>query len=660
MQMLRRTPAQDRGDIRGFPSWLFYATVLVVGVAIFVVVNGLHSSAMQSREAQARINDLKEDVAEELVERYRARAVGEVAPEVPREIAEERQQMDEELAQLERRDPGDDEALARVREGLADARPAIDRELSLISSDRMGSSAEQVERVDEAYEAVDDALETVSEGYDARAQRASSIANVGILLAVFAGASSILAMFSYYERRRRTMERRLQYRALHDPLTDLPNRPLLLDRMRQALRRAERSGAMTAVLFLDLDNFKAVNDSLGHRAGDQLLVELSERLPRCLRSGDTVARIGGDEFAFLLEDVRDVDEAVGVAARVSREAQSPMMLEGQEVALTASIGVAASPSGADRPEDLLRNADLAMYEAKKRGKNRYRLFDASTGSATRTRLRLASELRRAVERQEFSVRYQPKVMLGDPQDTRPPRIVGVEALVRWEHPTRGLISPVDFIPIAEETGLILPIGSWVLEEACRKAVELQRACPTNPPLMMSVNLSARQFETEDLASDVARVLAQSGLDPSSLLLEITESVLMADAPVTTTVLQELKALGVGIAVDDFGTGYSSLSYLNRFPVDFLKIDRSFASHLEQNVESVAVVSSMIELSRVLGLKTVAEGVETPEQLRLLEELGCDLAQGFHFAPPLTGDEVLEVIQTSFTTDPRPARSSSGS
>ncbi|MDP9457558.1 MAG: EAL domain-containing protein [Actinomycetota bacterium] len=442
---------------------------------------------------------------------------------------------------------------------------------------------------------------------------------------------------------RKLLEERLLHQALHDPLTGLANRALLLDRLGHALDRADRTEACVAALFLDLDDFKVVNDSLGHDAGDELLVAAAERLGSCLRPEDTIARLGGDEFVVLLEDVRGRGEATEAATRIAEALREPFLLGAHEEAfVSVSIGVALASGGEDRtgssPDDLLRWADVAMYEAKRKGKAHHAVFDPSMDARALERLRLGADLGRAVERGEFRVHYQPEVELSTG------RIVGFEALVRWEHPEQGLVSPARFIPVAEETGLIVPIGRWVLEEACRRAKEWQEHRPNGPPPLMSVNLSARQFEHPDLACDVARALGESGLDPGRLVLEITESVLMEDAPSTIATLEELKSLGVGLAVDDFGTGYSSLSYLRRFPVDYLKIDRSFVDGIEEDSGGAVLVSGIVDLGHALGLSVVAEGVETEGQLGLLRGMGCELAQGYHFARPMPGEEAGVLLE----------------
>lgn len=439
---------------------------------------------------------------------------------------------------------------------------------------------------------------------------------------------------------RKVLEEQLAYQAFHDPLTDLPNRALFLDRLEQALTRTGRKDARCAVLFMDLDNFKVVNDSLGHEIGDELLVQASDRLLEHLRPSDTAARLGGDEFVILIEDIEGPDGAIQVAERMRDALQEPYYVGGREIFLTTSIGVAfGGPE--NEPGDLLRNADLAMYGAKARGKNIYTVFEPGMENRARKRLSLESDLRRAIDENEFIVYYQPKASLASGE------IVGMEALLRWEHPEQGLVSPLEFIPIAEETGLIVPLGRWVLAEACRQARRWQETWPVLSPLTMSVNLSARQFRQSGLARDVSEVIQAAGLDPATLILEITESVLMDNAQSTVSTLRELKDLGVKIAIDDFGTGYSSLSYLKRFPVDFLKIDRSFVSGLPDDIEDQGIVAAVISLAHTLKLGVTAEGVETGDQLAHLREVDCDLAQGFYFWKPAPAENMTHLLKAQF-------------
>lgn len=440
---------------------------------------------------------------------------------------------------------------------------------------------------------------------------------------------------------RKLLEEQLQYQAFHDSLTGLANRALFMDRLGHALTRANRRDVSVAVLFLDLDNFKVINDSLGHEYGDQLLIAVGQRLKHLLRSEDTAARLGGDEFTILLEDITSLSQATRVAERIMAAFRSPFSVEGQELFVTTSVGIALSAAGEQHPQDVLRDADVAMYQAKALGKARYAVFEPSMSAGALARLELENDLRRAIEKHEFRVFYQPKVALESG------RITGMEALVRWEHPARGLVPPLEFIPAAEETGMIIPIGNRVLREACHKANQWQKQYPSAAPLMMNVNLSARQFRQPNLVEEVAKTLQETGLDPSALELEVTESVVLHDAEAASKTLQQLRNLRVRIAIDDFGTGYSSLSYLRRLPVDTLKIDKSFISRLGKEVEDGAIVETIIRLAKVLGLTVVAEGVENAEQLARLQEMDCDHAQGYYFAKPLLSESIPTLLATGF-------------
>ncbi|HZP58048.1 MAG TPA: EAL domain-containing protein [Dehalococcoidia bacterium] len=437
---------------------------------------------------------------------------------------------------------------------------------------------------------------------------------------------------------RKSLEQQLRHQALHDPLTQLANRTRFADRLGHALIRATRTGQLVAVLFMDLDNFKGVNDSLGHSAGDQLLTQVAERVQACLRPGDTVARLGGDEFAILLEDVAAVEDATAVTQRIFEHLEPPFRLEGKELIVRASVGIAVSaPGEATEADALLRDADVAMYVAKSHGKGRYEVFEESMQVSMMERLELLADLQRAVEREEFVLQYQPMVLLKDGH------LFGVEALVRWRHPRRGTIPPAEFIALAEESGAILGLGRWVLREACRQARAWQEAQPARTDWTISVNVSVKQLQHAGFVEDVARALADSGLDPSRLILEITESVMMQDVAPMLARLRELKALGVRLAIDDFGTGYSSLSYLREFPFDLLKIDKSFIDDMGAIVRSKELTRAIIELGKTLDLELVAEGIERNDQLARLQTLDCELGQGFYFAQPMDADAILALL-----------------
>jgi diguanylate cyclase (GGDEF)-like protein len=432
----------------------------------------------------------------------------------------------------------------------------------------------------------------------------------------------------------------LTRQAFRDALTGLPNRALFMDRLSHGLTRARRRHEHVAVLFLDLDRFKVINDTLGHTVGDQLLVEVSNRLGSSLRPGDTVARLGGDEFGLLLEDVADAETAELVALRIEAELARPLSFEGREVFVTASIGIALSSERLGTPEEVLRDADLAMYHAKAKGKARHEIFDGTMSAPALDRMDLEMDLRSAIANRDFRLHYQPILRL------ETGRIVEVEALIRWQHEKRGLLQPDAFIGLTEETGLIVPIGQWVLTEACRQARAWQIEFPRAPALGMSVNLSAKQFQNPKLVEEITDALTMSGLDPACLKLEITESVVMQDVPATLAKLHELKDLGIRLAIDDFGTGYSSLGYLKRFPVDTLKIDRSFVKGLSHEGGDSAIVRAVVTVAKSLNMDVTAEGIETEQQRLELKALGCDLGQGFLFGRPTTPEHLKPLLAIS--------------
>ena len=420
-----------------------------------------------------------------------------------------------------------------------------------------------------------------------------------------------------------------RHAAYHDALTGLPNRVLLADHLRLAIERAKRHPDHSyALIFLDLDRFKYINDSLGHAAGDQLLVTIARRLENHLRPTDTVARLGSDEFAVLLDGLEDEGDAIRTAERLQAELIAPFNLGGHEVFTTASIGIALNAPGYEHPESVLRDADTAMYRAKEKGKARYELFDADMHARAVERLRLENDLRRAVERGEFQVYYQPIVSLDLD------RVTGFEALIRWEHPLRGFVPPTEFIPVAEETGMIMEIGQWVLRESCRQMREWQRLSFDNRLLTISVNLSGKQFLQPNLIGCVKQILHETDLDPRCLKLEITESIMMENAEAASAMLVQLRGLGVQLSIDDFGTGYSSLSYLHRFPVNTLKIDRSFVTRIGDAGENSEIVRTILMLATNLGMDVIAEGVETKGQLAQLKAMGCPYGQGYLFSRPV--------------------------
>ncbi|HEX8500509.1 MAG TPA: EAL domain-containing protein [Pyrinomonadaceae bacterium] len=437
---------------------------------------------------------------------------------------------------------------------------------------------------------------------------------------------------------RKRAEEQLLHDAFHDALTGLPNRALFMDHVKMAIQRSRRSGdRLFAALFLDLDRFKIINDSLGHMVGDQLLVGIAHRLEACLRPGDTVARLGGDEFTILLEDLSTMDDAIDVARRVQEAVTQPFNIGGHEVFTTASIGIALSNTGYERAEDLLRDADTAMYRAKMEGKKRHVVFDKAMHDRAMELLQIETDLRRAITRKEFFLNYQPIVSL------ETGKVSSFEALVRWRHPERGLVMPGEFVPVAEETGLIVPLGVWVLEEACRQMRSWQKLGLAGDGVTVSVNLSSRQFSQADLIEQVSSALREAGLRPGNLKLEITESMVMENVDTAIDMLMQLRDLGVGLSIDDFGTGYSSLSYLHRFPIDTLKIDRSFVTQMTDNAENAEIVRTIVTLARSLDMNVIAEGVETEEQLRRLGSLGCDYGQGYLFSRPVGAGQAVALL-----------------
>lgn len=437
---------------------------------------------------------------------------------------------------------------------------------------------------------------------------------------------------------REVRERQLTHDSLHDGLTGLPNRAFFMRRLGDATERARRlEDSLFAVVFLDLDDFKLINDSMGHHVGDEVIVAMARRLLECVRGGDIVARLGGDEFAILLERVTDARDAAIVAERVQTALTEPFNIDGFEHRVSASIGVALSSSAAERPEYLLRSADMAMYRAKNAGRNRFEMFDRAMHAEALARLQIETELRRAVDNQDFLLYYQPIVSL------ETGRIEMLEALMRWRHQERGIVAPADFVGVAEETGLIIPMGRWALKEACRQVRAWQLELGWDTPIGLSVNLSVRQFGQIDLVRMVAATLQETGLAPGSLHLEITESAIISQSHPAVNIIHDLRALGVAIHLDDFGTGYSSLSYLHRIPLDAIKIDRAFTSAIDSENLSREVVRAILGLVRAVGVDAIAEGVNSEIQVDVLRDLGCEYAQGYLFSRPLPPDGIRELL-----------------
>jgi len=518
--------------------------------------------------------------------------------------------------------------------------PAAERVLGLHVEDRIGTPALEIvhpEDRDFAERLLDDVVHTPGAEIsgELRARHADgSWRTIETVLKNFLDDPAVEGVVVNYRdiTTRKTLEEELRRQAFHDSLTGLANRALFADRLEHALARTRRFGHPVAVLFLDLDDFKTVNDSLGHGEGDALLIAVGKRLAGAMRAGDTIARMGGDEFAVLVEDPSDAAAPIAVAERLLAILELPFEIGSKELFVHASVGVAVSTGQTKDGDELLRDADVSMYTAKNKGKNRVEVFEPSMHAAAMARLALKGDLERALERGEFGLLYQPIMRLASRE------VVGVEALVRWHHPRRGMVGPAEFIPVAEETGLILPLGRWVLEEACRQAVAWDARLDQR--LAMSVNVSGRQIHQPGFVEEVRGILAATGLQPARLTLELTESVLMQDVGATTVTLTALKALGVRLAIDDFGTGYSSLSYLRRFPIDELKIDRSFVATIEDGAEQSALVRSILKLGETMHLQTVAEGIEEAGQLAELQHLGAGFGQGYLFARPLEPDAVV--------------------
>jgi len=445
--------------------------------------------------------------------------------------------------------------------------------------------------------------------------------------------SKVVSLSDITDRKR--AEEQVLHHAFHDTLTGLPNRTFLLDRLSQSVERSgSEEGYTFAVLLMDLDRFNLVNESLGHDIGDQLIIEVAQRLGELLGDNCLLSRLGGDEFAILVENFAEVGEVTSLASRILAVVRQPFEVEDNELVSTSSIGIALSALDYERGEDLLRDADTALHRAKQRGKARYEVFDIEMHLKAKNLLHLVNDMRQALQRQEFLLHYQPIINLADGT------VQGFEALVRWLHPVRGMVSPGEFIPEAEESGLIIPIGQWVLREACSTMERLVQEQGYERCPLLSVNLSGKQFSHEDIHQHVSQVLEETGYDPRCLKLEITESAIMEDAAAATEMLRELKKLQVHISIDDFGTGYSSLSYLHRFPVDMLKIDRSFVSSIEVSEENVEIVRTIVALAHNLGLAVIAEGVETAEQVAIIKSLGCEYAQGFYFSRPVDKETLV--------------------
>ena len=613
--------AWDRG-------WgLLLAVVLVAATAGYLITH-VHAYATGRGELAAMLGRIEIAANEQRALEWQAAAEGGLSPELTRRRGEVDNAIQVLSRRLVRRDGGSVETRA-VADTFATYDAAVEAEFALLATGAVTEASElDGRRTDPAFDRLTAALAVARSRYDTAAQRANRAADLGTLVLLLAAAASIGLLVRRYHQAGWRAAELIAHQARHDPLTTLPNRAMLLERLHGELARAARRRQPVFLLWLDLDDFKVVNDSLGHHAGDQLLQAIGECLRTCVRPGDTPARMGGDEFTVLLADIDDMAHAIDVADRIGRELRAPFRLAGREVTVRASVGIAESVPGATSAEELLRNADIAMYEAKKQGKGQHQVFIPGMDHAAWKRLELEAELRVALEHGQFELYYQPILDL----DTG--AVSDLEALVRWDHPTRGLLPPAEFIPLAEETGLIVPLGHWVLDQACRQLVTWSPDRHNPAPLGVSVNLSPRQLRESELPGQVATVLASSGLDPGRLTLEITETSMIHDPDTTATTLGELRRLGVRVAVDDFGTGFATLGSLGHYPVDRLKIDRSFVHGLGRNAQDTATVHAIVAFARTLGLHLTAEGIETADQLDLLQTLGCEHGQGYYFAKPL--------------------------
>ena len=639
--LLRRLLAASAADVapggdRGPWQWLLpVLVVVVVAFGAFTVVGAGDQETRASQRANSAA-DLAESVAQSQTLATIAATRVHDAKTVAR-LQSSVTQIEKALATLQRVAPNDDN-VALLPTGVASA---------VTAASQLGSSQASRTRVVEAFAALAATAATVSGDLAGRERAAASEKRTRSMLTLGGGVVlALLLMWTFWAKRTRLalesterhFEDRLHWQAFHDSLTGLPNRSLFEDRVTHALERLRRYDEQVAVLFIDLDDFKTVNDSLGHALGDRVLQEFAVRLGECTRRADTAARFGGDEFVVLVEGPNAAFAAEGVADRIHDCLEQALPLDGHEVFMHASIGIAIG-IGTTSADELIRNADIAMYAAKTKGKKRSALFEPSMHIAARKRLQLSSDLRRALQEGQLTVKYQPLLRIADG------RMVGAEALARWTHDELGEIPPVDFIPLAEETGMIISIGRYVLEAACRQLRTWQIEYPENHPDYVSVNLSARQFQPEgQIVEDVRAAAAAAGLDPSHLMLEITESILMHDRDAIVRDLAALRDLGIRIAIDDFGTGYSALSYLRQFPIDTVKMDRSFVRDLGQGKADSALIRSVVELGEALEMQIVAEGIEGQDQLDSVTGLRCDIAQGFFFYPPLDAEAMGEALR----------------
>ncbi|HEX6755771.1 MAG TPA: EAL domain-containing protein [Mycobacteriales bacterium] len=607
-------------------AWLLLLVALGVAAVTGYGILHLNDSAEERGELRNLLSRIESGCRHQSALEWQALAERRLSPQLGRERDQVDATTDAGVARLLAADPASSAAGA-VEEAYAVYHAAVETEFVLLERGDLEKAKDvDEERVDPAFGDLARALAAADRHYDALNRRDKRRADVGTGLLLAVAAAVITGLVWRFQRAKSRTAELFAHQARHDSLTALPNRVLLAERLEVELARAARRDEPVFLLWLDLDDFKNVNDSLGHHAGDQLLLAVGDRLRACLRPGDTAARFGGDEFTVLLTDVTSPQDAIRAAERVAVQLAAPFQVAGHQVPVRASIGIAQSIPGHTSVDLLLHNADIAMYEAKKQGKAQYQVFTADMDQARR-RLELTAELRVALEQHQFELYYQPILDL----DTGV--VTHLEALVRWEHPSRGLIPPAEFIPLAEQTGLIIPLGAWVLDQACRQLAGWETD-DRQPPLGLTVNLSGRQLRHPQLLELVTQALASSGLDPHRLTLETTETSMLDGLDTAEATLAALRALGVHVAIDDFGTGFSKHGGFKRYPVDSLKIDRSFIDGLGSDAQDTAIVHAAIAFARTLHLRITGEGIETAEQFELLRALGCDHGQGYYFAKPL--------------------------
>jgi diguanylate cyclase (GGDEF)-like protein len=626
---------------RWLGAWLVLACAVLVAVAAGYGITRIHRYATESNELRVLLGELETAARHESALRWQAIAEQQFTPSVAAAWEAVDESTHELAERLQALDSTSREAHA-IHEAFERYDTAVEHQFELLAKGRVA----EVERVDKqrvqpAFAALLEAQAAARRHYRALAERANRRADLGTQLILLAAAIIIGALVWRFQRARSQAAGRFAYQALHDPLTGLPNRILLRDRAGQAIRGADRELTPVALLLLDLDRFKEVNDTLGHHYGDQLLVQVGQRLRAALRGVDTVARLGGDEFAVLLPKITTSEGAVAVAKKLQAALEEPFALERLALEVEASIGLALYPEHGNDPEELLQHADIAMYVAKETHAG-FVLFDPTQDQHSPRRLALLGELRRAIDTGQLVLHYQPKI------DTHSGRVLGVEALVRWQHPTHGLIPPDEFIPLAERTGLITPLTHYVLDAALRQCRQWHQ---DGHELNVAVNISARRMLDPAFPDEVADLLATWQLPARLLVLEITESTMMADPQHALEVLSRLHSMGVQLSIDDFGTGYSSMAYLKNLPVDELKVDRSFVSHMTDNTSDAVIVRSTVDLGRNLGLRVVAEGVEDQTTLEQLNALGCEAIQGYYISRPVPADDLLTWLKQQQAATP---------